>query len=824
MKATLKLALLLAICTMSVFANAQSTRVIKGVLIDSISGQPESFATVYLFPQSQDAKPLQSIFTDEKGVFVFKPVKAGTYRLRILSIARKPINRSITVGTKDLNLDTIRIADASNQLAAVTVTAQRPLIKAEVDKISYQISDDPESKTSSTLEMLRKVPMVTVDGEDNIQVNGSSSFKVYVNGKPNQMMSSNPSEIFKNYPASAIKKMEVITNPGAKYDAEGVAGVLNIITEGDVQTNGYSVTPSININSHGYRGSFFGIAQFGKLMLSAHYGIGHNSRPASESYSEREVFADPVNHYLRSEGSGRNKGTFQWGSLEASYEFDKSNLLSISAGLHGWSGKNTNSNTFSMLTADEAPVYSYMQQSDNKSSSLGINASADFQHSFKREGELLTFSYRMDLNPGSSTGYSNYLNLKNIPFSLRDMYSHSTSHSDEHAFQLDYTTPLDSMQTLSTGLKYTYRINRSDNEEKTHAAGTTGDYVLDQDNSLLYRHRGDIMAGYLEYNFKLRSFSAKAGARYEYYNIDVKYPDGKRTDFGTHLQDLVPSVSVGYNLTESKMLKAGYNMRIGRPGINSLSPYVNHITPENISYGNPNLTSEHAHNMELGYSSFSQKLNLSVTASYSVTTDGITSYSFIDDAGIVNSTSNNFMHRKDVGLHLFLRGDLTKTTSFNIHGDGRYTDYKVNEIGSHNHGWSLHLFGGITQKLPLRFKISMWGGGATPETNLQGRGSKFYFYSLNLSRSFLKDDRLEVTLQANNFIGRYHYFKSETTTPDYHYYSKNTQDFQRFGIGLRYRLGSLKAKVKKAQRSLGGGGGKPGEEGEDREERGEQEK
>lgn len=804
----------LCLCALSLTANAQTEGKfsIKGVVIDSMTNLPESFATIYLFPSSQDSKVLQSAICDDNGQFQFKPVKSGKYRITVTCYDRNPVTRSFTLGSKELTLDTIRLKKDEIQLAGAVVKAQRPLIKAEIDKIAYQISEDPEAKTNSALEMLRKVPMVSVDGEDNIQVNGSSSFKVYVNGKPNQMMSSNPSEIFKNYPASVIKKIEVITNPGARYDAEGVAGVLNIITEGDTRTTGYSITPSFNYNNHGYRGSIFGLTQVGKLMLSAHYGVGHDSRPESDTYSERESFNDPINHFLTSHGNNKHTGTFHFGSLEGSYEFDSHNLLSVSAGLRGHSAKEHGLTTYNMLSLSEDPVYSYANASSSRHSRFGINASADYQHTFNREGEALTFSYRMDLNPNKDKSYNNYQDMVNVPasFNLKDLFSDTRNHSDEHTFQLDYTVPLSSTQTFSTGAKYIYRINKSDNEEKARPSGTDLDYELDSKRSLLYRHRGDILGTYAEYNIKIQKLTAKAGVRYEYYSIDVKYPNNaERPGFDKKLNDLVPSISFGYNLSETQMLKLGYNMRIGRPGINSLSPYEVHNTPENISHGNPNLTSEHAHNFEAGFSSFGLKFNINSTLTYSVTTDGITSYSKLIDEGRVLTTSDNIMHRKSLALDVFIRANITKTTSINLNMNGRYSDFLIddidylgNHIGNKNSGWSARCFGGIQQQLPCKFKLGLWGGGSTPDINIQGKGSKFYFYSLNLSRSFLKEDRLEITLQANNFIGRYHYFTNETTTPDYRFYSKNRADFLRFGVGVRYRFGSLKAQVKKTKRSI----------------------
>ena len=141
----------------------------------------------------------------------------------------------------------------SLELQGVEIVKQKALVKSDIDKITYNIEDDPDSKSNSTLEMLRKVPMVTVDGEDKIQVNGSSSFKIYVNSKPNQMMSNNPSEVLKSMPASSIKRIEVITNPGPKYDAEGVGGILNIITHSK-SIEGYTATFNANAGNQGLGG------------------------------------------------------------------------------------------------------------------------------------------------------------------------------------------------------------------------------------------------------------------------------------------------------------------------------------------------------------------------------------------------------------------------------------------------------------------------------------------------------------------------------------------------------------------------------------------
>ena len=225
--------------------------------------------------------------------------------------------------------------------------------------MTYAIADDPEAKTSTLLEMLRKVPMVTVDGEDNIKVNGNGSFKVYVDGKPNAMMSANPSMIFKAYPASAIKKIEVITNPGAKYDAEGVAGVLNIITNAQSGTKGYTLTVNASGGNHGGMGSLMGMASVGKLMISAHYGTGYNNQPKTLTSREREVFADAMNHLYTANSRSNGHGFSQFGQLDASYEFTPKDLLSVSAGIHGYNGKEHTHTFTQMMKASNEQLYAY---------------------------------------------------------------------------------------------------------------------------------------------------------------------------------------------------------------------------------------------------------------------------------------------------------------------------------------------------------------------------------------------------------------------------------------------------------------------------------
>ena len=806
-KNKIKVSLMALLFASNLYTQAQTTTPysVSGVLCDSTTHQAEAFATVRLL-QLPTKKPVKAVLTQADGSFRITAPRAGRYLFEVVSMGKEPFRQTLSFDatTKSVKMDTLYIKEYDASLGVAEVVAQRPLVKAEIDKMTYSMAEDPDAKNNTLLEMLRKVPMVTVDGEDNVKVNGNASFKVYVDGKPNAMMSANPSMIFKAYPASAIKKIEVITNPGAKYDAEGVAGVLNIITNTQTATQGYTLTLNGSVGNRGESGSAFAVAQFGKFMLSAHYGTGYHKQPVSTTTMERELYDETLYHLLQSHTVSKGHGMFQFGNLEASYEFSPKDLLSVSVGIHGWNGKNNNTSINKMFAVDGNETYRYQVASRTKSLYQTINASADFQHSFTEDNRL-TLSYQYSHNPQTTQVWTENTDMVNLPanFGLKDLASDPDNLSYEQTAQVDFTSALDKKKqhTLSVGLKYINRINRSNNVDYTREAGSDDEFTRDETRSLRYRHQGDIGAAYLQYNLKINNWAAMVGNRYEYYHVRVSYPDGKSRPFGTHMDDWVPSVTLGYNLKPTMMLKAGYNLRIARPDISYLSPYQVSYSPEAVKYGNPNLKSEKGHNLNMTFSTFSAKLTLNATLTYAFSNNGMEEYSFVKD-GVMYTTYEGFRHSKETTLSTFINWTIIKGTTLNLNASGSYADRKAQVIGCHNSGFAGNAWGGIQQVLPWKMKLGLWLGGNTKQVTLQGRTAGFYFYSLNLSRTFLKEDRLSVNLQAGNFIGRYHNFRNTTSTSQMHMFTNTRTDFLRYSIGISYRLGSLKASVKKTQRSI----------------------
>lgn len=833
------LLIMLVVSSLVAAQNAAPTFQIKGVLLDSLTQEGEPYATIKIVKKEAPANALKMLVTDMKGKFQEKVPGTGNFVMTISSIGRNTIVKDFTVkaGEKLVDFGTLYITDASNELGQVEVLAQKPLVKADIDKIEYNVQDDPDSKSNSVLEMLRKVPLVTVDGEDNIKVNGSSSFKVYVNGKPNNMMSNNPTEVLKSMPANSIKHIEVITNPGPKYDAEGVGGILNIVTVGS-GLEGYTATFSGNVSNMGAGGGLFGTVKSGKLTVSARYNYNYNDRPRSYSGGNRRTVGDVTegSSDLDYDGSSKGHGNFQSGSMEASYEIDTLRLVSMSFGLWGGGNNSTSiNNTLATAPGTSNELYRYVSDGRSKSSWYSIDGGVDYQRMFHVKDRMFTLSYKINTSPQTSDSYSTYNDMhaatdwEDFLKRLYDLNNDGSQNTTEHTFQADYTTPIGKIHTLEAGAKYILRDNSSEDDRYERQIGTTGDYVLDEEHSSHYKHQNDILAAYMGYGLRVKKISGRLGVRYEHTKQEVKYLLGRGDDFNKNFDDVVPSASIGYKLTDMSNLRFGYNMRIYRPGIWYLNPYLNDSNPTNISQGNSHLDSEKSHSFNLSYSNFTQKFNINLSARYSFTNNSIEQVTEqVKDTeieGLQNptgkevlySTYQNIGKSRNASLSGYVNWNATSNTRIYANLYGNYT-YMEGANGLKNDGWNLFAYGGAQQSLPHDWRISLNIYGQTPWIMLQGKGSSFFDYGLSVNKSFL-NKRLTLSAFASNFFKKYTSPTSSIEGVGFTQDSWNRYTRQRFGVSVSYRIGELKASVKKAARTISnddvkGGGGEGGGGGE----------
>ena len=277
---------------LAVTASAQEITINGKLVTSDNNGLP--YATISIAESSSPNVSIKKLATKENGEFS-TTLEKGEYMLTFNFVGMDEVIESIdlTNSNKTYDIGAISMKESSTELDELSVTAQRPLVKVEIDKLTYSAKDDPESSTSNVLDLLRKVPLVTVDGEDEIQLKGSSNFRIYINGKPSNMVSSNPSQVLKSMPANSVKDVEVITDPGAKYDAEGIGGIINIVTDKRVD-DGYSASLGANGDTFGgYGANAYLASKYGKFGFSGNAGYYYHNQPESESSFTRDEF-DPT--------------------------------------------------------------------------------------------------------------------------------------------------------------------------------------------------------------------------------------------------------------------------------------------------------------------------------------------------------------------------------------------------------------------------------------------------------------------------------------------------------------------------------------------------
>lgn len=814
MKKLLTLVLLVVCVNMTLLAQYS----VKFQLNDS-TGQGEPYATVRIYRASDTTRVVTTGVTSLDGSYKQQLASPGNYLAVISAVGKVSVQRDFQLShnNKTVDLGTIVIKDADNVLSGVTITAHAPVVTKEIDRIAYNVQNDDDAKTNTALEMLRKVPLVTVDGQDNILVKGSSNFKIYKNGHPDPTLSGNAKDVLKAIPASMIKRIEVITDPGAKYDAEGVGSILNIVTIDNSSMSGITGTVGIRVDNYGsYNPNAYITAQVGKVVTSVNYGMFHLSHRRGQQHQEGMTHYNDTGYELYSKSDNRNKGNGHFVNIESSWEPDTLNLVSMAFGGYAyhlnhqgissqWMNDASGQRLYSFDTRTSMPRYSY----------YNFDGQLDYQHKTHVKDETLTLSYIVSTSRTRSHSENDYFNLENAPMGYTGYGNRSKENFLEHTFQFDWTRPFAQYHKIETGVKYIHRSNKSH---------TTMDYegldpdTLDVDNRL--NHLTQVVAAYASYTFHKNSWSARAGLRYEYSYLKAKYPGGGQPSFHTNLNDWVPSASLSYQMGMFNSLTLSFATTINRPGINYLNPAVI-STPTSISYGNAHLKSARNYSARLNYMHTGAKLTFTLTPTISWSRNGITGIQTVQDDKTV-STYANELESFYYGCYGYVQWQPFKTTSIYLNGGLGRQRYKSDNLGLENARWSSFAWLNVTQQLPWKLRLTLGMGrfGGGPD-GLYGREKVSYWPDIALQRSFLKEDRLTVKLHAQvPFSGKYMSSTSYTTQGDYTGWSRMKWPARSLTISVSYRFGSLKAQVKKSSVTIensdvvgGAGKGQGGQQG-----------
>lgn len=675
------------------------------------------------------------------------------------------------------------------QLGELTVKAQRKLVKTQDDRISYDVTADPEAKTSPLIDMLKKVPFVTVESDGTIKVKGSTNFKIYRNGRPNQSFSSNAKDLFKGISASMVKRIEVITDPGAKYDAEGLVGILNIVMDQQSKMQGIMGTLS-NYESLGRRGNptnsnLFLTTQTGKLTIAPYFGI------ATQKWQQRQqtdyLYSDSKNQ-MHNNSLSKSPGHTMWYGVDASLELDTCNLFNLSASGFAYGIKSVGDANVRLEDVTGNTLYSYHQYSldNNRYRYFDVDLQFSYQHNFKRKGELLAIDYLFSTTNSRNRGTTSLEDRTHFD-DYDGWWANNHTKFYSHTLQMDYERPFNKHHTLSLGGKYTWRNNASDNVRDYYLAEH-----LKTTSATQFDHKTGIGAIYAEYKYRWQSITATAGLRYENSHVKGSWPDGSQDAFSRNFNDLVPSMRTTWQINDNNSLKLAYSMRISRPGISYLNPFRTE-TPTSLSYGNPDLGTAKAHNISLGYTLVGSKLTLSLNTSMRICNNAIASLRWTEGNRFVSTYGNNG-HDRTFMFNPYVQWNITSTTKFTNSSTIEWDNISNPSLGLSIHRWQYSTYNQISQELPakltltLQAYITQYG-----DINLYGYDGYYNDYGVKLQRSFLKNDRLTAYIHYSYGGNMSEHFTQGSYTGNNYIHMPHHS----LGIGFSLRFGELKASVKK---------------------------
>ncbi len=779
----------IAIMLLSLSTFAQPKKEITGIVKDS--SHALSYATVSLYKANQLQQPIKNAFTNDKGVFRFTNVDTGSYTVIILFTGFEEKQQNVVVATDNIDLGTLELKSSGGNLQGVTVTSRKPLIDQTDDKIIYNVENDPATKTETAIDILRKTPFVSVDGENNVQVNGQSNFKVLLNGKETAMFAQNVKEALKGFPGSLITKIEVITSPGAKYDGEGIGGIINIITKKKVK--GYNGS----INTYASTNRFANInanlsAKIGRMGATVYYGAGSNFNMPGKSRTETTPLIPSLFTKRTLAGDRRQSNFWNFGNGELSFEIDSLNTLSAYGNVSGgWNESLLNQVVITEFGSNPSSVSYFDLSSRNEypTTSIGTDYIKKFKGNAERE-----FSIRLNSEFGNSNQFSN--SFQDNPTTDRYISNQSVAKNRQYTVQSDYIQPFKNNQKIESGLKAIIRRASSDFNSRIKY-DMSEDFKLNPSNTDNFNYNQDVYSIYSTYSFKVKKTTFRIGARAEHTIVDGNF-SSTSTKVKQEYTTLLPSLQASFKLSSSTNMVLNYGKRLQRPFIWNLNPFVNNNDSLFITYGNPNLDPQTIHTVsaQARINKGGNFAGLTLAASYS--DDMIVQYaSFNPATGVTSTTSENL--GKELQLNLSMNVTLKPTTSWtlSLHGNLRYNNVENKAIpGQENSGIGGNANMNTNYSLSKRFNISAYAGFWRAPVTIQFKYPLNHWYGINFGYKMF-NEKLNVSAGVNNFLWKTFDWKMTMIDPNFRTETTSTFPFRGLALSVGWNFGKLTENVSK---------------------------
>lgn len=770
---------------------------VTGTVIEKSSKQPLGYATITL-TNVKNPKAISGGITDENGKFSVETT-AGTYDIKVEFISFKATEFKQKEINKNTNLGNITLSEDTNELNEVVIRAEKSTVEIKLDKKVYNVGQDMLVKGGTVSDVLENVPSVSVDVEGNVSLRGNENVRIFIDGRPSNAL--NMAEALRQIPADAIDKVEVITNPSARYDAEGGAGILNIVLK-----KGKNL---------GFNGSI--IASTG---IPETYGLSANLNYKTEKLN---FFTTTGYNYRTTEGAGLTNSKYfnTDGSISHYINEDRDTErlrkgLSSKTGLEWTVAPNTywtnsisyrdnsgNDNdlvTYNNFDANNAFTSTRYRLSNGLDNSHDIELASNFLKNFNDEGHKLTADVTYTTNKDNE---SSLITDETIDSGIAPSYDSTFNKEKQKQFQVqaDYVLPLGEGSQFEAGYKGNF--NNLDNQYSvtTDQNGNVANDILS--NTLEYKER--INAIYAQYGFKINKFSYLFGLRWEDTNIDINLLDTQ--DYNNKkYNNLFPSAFINYEINDISSLSLSYSKRLSRPRGRFLNPSTNYSSNINLFRGNPDLDPSFSDKFDLGYLIRWDKLTLSSSVYYEHTTDvfsfvRLETGEFVDGTPVILSTPINLAKQDQFGFEFNVNYNPFKiwkiNASFNlaqsqITGENTYTDFQGNIVTQNLDNDAFSWFSRVNSRLTLPFKIdwqttAMYMG---PRNTAQGKTLGQIGINTALSKDIMKDNATIAFNVSDIFNSRK--MKNETNLPSVESYSEFQWRKRQFNLSFTYRFNKKK--------------------------------
>jgi len=727
---------------------------IHGKILDQRSNSPLPYSTIAIYLASDSSLTTGAIATED-GSFSIQKVPNGLYygEINFIGYTRKLIpDINIKPDASTVNLGDIKLAEASQELEEVTVIAERSPVEYQLDKKVVHVAENLNAMGGSAAQALENIPSITVDIDGNVSLRGSSNYTVLIDGKPSPLEGS---DALRQIPASAVDNIEIITNPSAKYDPDGLSGIINIITKKRA-LDGFSgiVNTSIGTGDK-YRGDL--LINYKNDKFSMFFGADYTdeNRAGERNISQMTTSNDTVKYVVHSGDGPFNRFgyTFKGG---VGYKLNEKNILSLE-GSYGYAsfGRSSNEKFREYTVPSSIEKYYLLNESDLRSEDF-YSLTLNFEKLFNsKDHKLTSFLYFSKEWGGSSENINQYSTDESWNINDPDPYLvfiEEPGRESELRYQLDYTKPVGTEGKFESG----YQM-RDDRENESYFFNEWDSDIDDWVDNPLYSNslvfRRNLQSVYGIYANQLFGIDYQLGLRGEYTFRSVK---NAKSDTPSELKrfDYFPTIHLSRKIGEQDQVQVNYSRRIRRPRGFELDPFINYMDPNTSRVGNPELLPEYVDSYELTYQKGLGKSFISLESYYRLTHDAMTRVTELQDDGTRLLTTKNLNEEHAMGAELMLNFLVNKWFNFNV--SGNLYRYKLNgnvsdaDVSTSSTNYDSRFNANFRITPTTKFQLQGFYQG--PSVTAQGKREDFMMTSAAVKQDFFKE-KLSATLQIQDIFG-----------------------------------------------------------------------